>query len=100
MQERLEPGSRFRRSESVAQRVICDEVLIIPIRSDPSDKLGVFTLNRTAAFIWELLDGRRTLEDLRVALCAHFEVGPERARVDIETCCSELLECGVLERAS
>jgi hypothetical protein len=99
MQERLEPGSIFRRSDSVAQRVICDEVLIIPIRNHPSDKLGVYTLNRTAAFIWELLDGSRTLEDLRKALCTHFEVEPERARADIEACCCELLECGVLEMA-
>ena len=100
MQERLEPGSRFRRSGSVAQREIHDEVLIIPIRSDPSDKLGVYTLNRTAAFVWGLLDGERTLDELVDVLCERFEVEPERARIDIEACCRELLECGVLERAN
>jgi len=89
--------SRFRRSESVAHRRIEDEVLLIPIRSDPKQGLSVYSLNPTASLLWDLLDGSRTVQQLVTTLCERFEVGPEQARRDVETFCNDLLDCGAIE---
>ena len=94
----LEPGCRLRRTDSVAHRVIDDEVLLIPIRTDPRQELGVYTLNRTAAFLWNLLDQERTVGDLADCLCARFEVAPDRARSDVAACCQELMSFGAIEK--
>jgi hypothetical protein len=89
--------TRFRRSESVAHRRIEDEVLLIPIRSDAKQGLAVFSLNPTAALLWDLLDGVRTIGELAGALCEKFEVAPDEAHRDVQSFCADLLECGAIE---
>lgn len=95
----LELTDRFRRSESVAHRRIDDEVLLIPIRSDPREGLAVFSLNVTASLLWDLLDGRNDVAALVAAICERFEVSEDRARQDVEAYCQQLLECGAIEPA-
>lgn len=88
----------MRRSASVAHRVIDEEVLLIPIRTDPRQELGVYTLNRTAAFLWRLLDEERTVHDLANRVCDRFEVAPGRALDDVMAWCRELMAFGAIER--
>lgn len=98
MPRSLDPKTRYRRSESVAHRQIADEVLLVPIRTDPGQKVKIYTLNRTAAAIWEWLDGERDLSQLLVLLCGRFEVQEQAARNDLEACCQDLEAFGAIER--
>jgi hypothetical protein len=98
MPRSLDPKTRYRRSESVAHRRIADEVLLVPIRTDPGQKVKIYTLNRTAAAIWEWLDGERDLGQLLELLCRRFEVQKETARRDLDACCLDLEAFGAIER--
>jgi len=42
-----------------------------------------YTLNRVGTAIWDLCTGDNTLEDIHAALCARFEVPPQRAQDDL-----------------
>ena len=49
-----------------------------------------YNLNRVGTFVWKLLDGKRSLEDLTEAVCTSYEVAPEQARQDIELLLADL----------
>ena len=88
---------RWKQSERVASRRIGEELLLVPIRSDPSQPMGVYNLNPTAATLWESLAGGKTLDELVDALVDRFEVDEARARADAQTCCEDLLTMDAIE---
>jgi len=50
---------------------------LVPIAQNP-DELGyIFSLNETSARIWELIDGKRTLLQVKEIIANEFEVGDE-----------------------
>ncbi|MBN1660643.1 MAG: PqqD family protein [Anaerolineae bacterium] len=53
---------------------------------------AIYVLNETAARIWELLDGRSSLEVVRDALVQEFAVDLDRAQADLLQVVSELSE--------
>lgn len=78
-------------SEDVVAREIGGEIIIIPLVSgigDLDDEL--FTLNKTAQAIWNLLDGSRTLGQIVETLSEEYE-GSEIAQ-DIKGLMNELLK--------
>ena len=95
----IDRAARYRQSEEVAFRKIVDEVLIVPIREEPRRRYGIFRLNRTAASVWELMDGAHTVEDVVAAMVERFDVGDERARRDTLELIRDLLECGAIVKA-
>ncbi len=68
---------KFRRSPDLPFRVVDEEVVIV---SPPKGEVTV--LNETAAKIWQLLDGKRTLKQIADILTAEFEVKREKAYSD------------------
>jgi hypothetical protein len=57
-----------------------------------------YELNLVAAFVWENIDGERTIDDLAEMLVAHFAVDTTRARSDLESLGNQLLELDLIER--
>jgi len=92
--------SRFCRSPEVASRTIADEVLVVPIRRNPMEKLGIYSLNPTASFLWKKLDGGCTVGVLARQLCARYQVDPARARADVETFLQDMLSAGAVTMRS
>jgi len=74
MPARIHPEDRFRHSKEVASRKIADEVLLVPIRTSAQQKLGVYTLNATASWLWEMMDGSVTCAQLADAMSSSAEV--------------------------
>jgi len=80
-------------------RRIADEVVLLPVRRNMGDLESIYTLNDVGARVWELIDGHRTLADLRDAVVAEFDVTPERAEADVEVFLARLLDIGALRAA-
>jgi len=95
----IDPEDRFRHSEEVASRKILDEVLLVPIRTSAKQKLGVYTLNETASWLWEMMDGSVTCAQLADAMTGRFEVDSEQAKKDVEVLCQDLLSFGAIVAA-
>ena len=100
MPARINAEDRFRHSEEVASRKIADEVLLVPIRTSSKQKLGVYSLNETASWLWERMDGTRSFDQLVEAMTGRFEVDSEQARRDVEVLCQDLLSFGAIVEAS
>ena len=97
MPEVVSLASLFVRSEKVAARKIADELILVPIRTDPNETLGVYTLNPTALVLWEMLDGKKSVSDLISAVVDRFEIDYDAACKDCETFCQDMLSAGLIE---
>ena len=55
-----------------------------------------FALNSSASMVWKLLATPSTIEQICTALVAHFEVGEEQCRSDIETLIGKWRDMGLV----
>jgi hypothetical protein len=68
------------RNEDNAVWTKLDEAIMIIATQENEEK--VFKLNKTAAFLWEQCDGRKTVADLIQEVCRMYAVDEPRARED------------------
>ena len=73
----------YDKSDSIVSRRIADEFILVPIRQNVGDLESIYTLNETAARIWELIDGKIKVEKIKEKLIEEFEVTPEEAEKDL-----------------
>jgi len=73
----------YKKSDSIVSRKIADEFILVPIRQDVGDLGSIYTLNEVAARIWELIDGKMKVGEIKDAIVEEFEVTPEEAEKDL-----------------
>ena len=73
----------YKKSDSIVSRKIADEFILVPIRQNVGDLESIYTLNETAARIWELIDGEISVRKIREKIVEEFEVTPEEAEKDL-----------------
>ena len=44
---------------------------------------SVYTLNETGAFIWEQIDGKRSVEDIITLLTEEYDINKQKAESDV-----------------
>jgi hypothetical protein len=82
----------IKRSMDVAARMIGDELMIMSARDS-----SLYSLNETAALLWQAADGRTPLADIvKQRICADVDVVPATALQDATTMVTELAEHGIL----
>lgn len=89
----------LRPAGEIVRREIAGETILVPVRGRTADMRRIFSLNPTAAFVWERLDGRRRVADLLAELEEAFDTPPEGARADVEAFLARALAEGLLEEA-
>lgn len=80
----------YKKSDSIVSRKIADEVILVPIRQDVGDLDSIYTLNEIAAYVWELVDGERTVKEIRDIIVSEYEVSSIKAGEDITECLRQL----------
>ncbi len=68
---------------SVVTRKTGNEYVLVPVTNNIADMDSVYTLNETGAFIWELIDGKRSVEDIIGALTDEYDIDETTASRDI-----------------
>jgi len=96
----VELGKKYEQSGDMVWRKIGDETILVPVNQEFSNINSVFTLNETAAFIWSLIDGEKTLAEIRDALVSEYEVEPDKAGQDLVLCISQFEEMQGIREAS
>ncbi len=84
--------------EGFKLRKICGENVVVPEGAKLVNFNKMLSLNETAAFLWESVQGKefdaQTLSDL---LSQRYEVAPERALSDAQVLLAKWQEVGVVE---
>lgn len=65
------------KNPKVVTRQIEDEVILLPLCKSSDEINCIYTLNQTAARFWELIDGRKTLGEIKNALLDEFDIAEE-----------------------
>ena len=87
----------MKRKVNWMMRSVGDENLLVPLGVQVMSQNGLITLNKTAAYIWELLAQNRTLDELTAAVMDRFNVDNTHVRADIEAFLIQLTQLGILE---
>lgn len=85
--------SIFKRNDDVAWRDIEGEALVVDSR-----KGLIYPLNETATRIWELLDGRKTCDDIVAAIEDEFEEARSSIYRDAMCFFEDGVKKGLIER--
>lgn len=90
--------TRFVKDEEIVSRSIEGETVLVPIREKMGDLGSIYTLNRTAARIWELIDGKRGVAAIARQIVREFDVEDRKAESDLLSLLTELEEIGAVRR--
>ena len=71
------------RSQSVVTRKTGNEYVLVPITNNIADMNSVYTLNETGAFIWELIDGKRNVEEIITEMITDYDIDKKSAEEDV-----------------
>jgi len=88
--------SCFTKDPSIVFRKVADEFILVPIKQKASDVESIYTMNDVASRIWELIDGKRSLKDIKTILIKEFEVSPEEAEKDLVDFSRQLEKIGAV----
>jgi hypothetical protein len=79
------------RAPTTAWRVIEGEAVILTM-----DTKLLCGLNTVGSRVWELIDGRRDVEQIAEVIAREFRVEPERARADVRAFLQQLADKGLV----
>lgn len=72
-------------STNIVTRKTGNEYVLVPVANNIADMNSVYTLNETGAFIWEQIDGKRTIEEIIEILVKEYEIDNKTAMEDVFT---------------
>ncbi len=87
----------FRKKEAIVAREIAQETILVPIRGKLADMQKIFMLNPVAKFIWQHLDGKRNMADIRDRIVLDFDASKREVEKDIKEFVEQLIRAGLVE---
>ena len=88
----------YSRNPDIIFRKIADEFILVPVRQKAVDLKSVYTLNDSAACIWELIDGKKSALLIKERLSEEFEVEASQAQSDVCYILSQLEALGLIQK--
>ncbi len=82
----------FSKNSDMVTRVIEDETILLPIYKTSDEINCIYTLNKAASRVWELLDGKRTLTELQDKLLKEFDTTSEEVDKEMQKLLKDLKE--------
>ena len=92
---------RLEKNPLFAWRVIDGVVLLVPIKQSGPEIRRLYRLkDPVSTTIWELLDGRRTVQEIHRALCQEFDTEAQKAKRDLVKFLKHLKSIGAVQVAT
>jgi hypothetical protein len=93
-------GKVYQKNPDIVFRKIADEYILVPIRQNVGDLENIYTLkNEVAARIWEFIDGKRKVKEIKEKIVEEFEVSPQQAEDDLTLFIEQLKAAGGIKGA-
>jgi hypothetical protein len=89
--------SCFARKDTVICRTIADAVVLVPVHKSAVALEALFTLNDTAARIWQLLDGKKNCRQIAVIVASEWDCTLHAVMADVIGLMEELRRLGFIE---
>jgi coenzyme PQQ synthesis protein D (PqqD) len=79
------------KSPSTAWQILAGEAVIVSMETKV-----MRGLNPVGSLVWELIDGRRTVDEIVAVVVREFDVDPSTATEDVEAFVGDLLDKGLV----
>jgi hypothetical protein len=89
----------FRHADNIVTRKVMDETLLVPISGDLASMDNLYTLNETGAFIWQALDGSRSVAEIAALMAERYDAPAEEIAADVLEVVGSLVEAKLLAAA-
>lgn len=87
----------LKKSPDMVSRQIDDEAMLIPIYRTSEEANYIYTLNKVALKIWDLIDGKRTLKDIKKVILKNFDTTEEEADKKLQVLLEDLSKIKAIE---
>jgi len=87
---------KYRRNQNFVYRKIENETILVPIKNNVGDMSCIYNMNAVGAFIWDHLDGEKTLNDILSMVADEFDVSDQDAEIDLQGYITDLNEIGAI----
>ena len=84
-------------NKKLVKREIAGDVLLVPVGKSVYDSNGLFVLNETGNFLWDLLESCADASELVSKVLDEYEVSYEEALKDVEDFLGKLRELGIID---
>jgi hypothetical protein len=71
------------KSSSIVAKKTGNEYILVPVTENIADMNSLYTLNETGAFIWEHIDGEKSIEDIIDHLINEYDTDYHTAENDV-----------------
>ena len=66
----------LKKNPDMVTRRIDNETILVPIFRTSDDMDCIYTLNPVASQVWDFIDGKRTLSQIKAMILKHFDTNP------------------------
>jgi len=73
-----------KKNKGLAWRIIDGEVVVIPLEAQPKEGEKLTSFNETASRIWELIDGKNSVEEIIKKIIDEYDVELKEARSQVK----------------
>jgi len=84
------------RNDAFVYREIGEEAILVPIYGQVADMESIYTLSEVGARIWGLMDGKRTLAEVRDAILEEYDVPVAELEADLQEFVRDLVSIEAL----
>ncbi len=96
---KVQAADVFRHADNIVTRKVMDETLLVPISGQLASMDNLYTLNETGAFIWQALDGSRSLAEISKMLEEQYDAPADVIAADVLEIADGLVEAGLIAAA-
>ena len=82
----------LRKNPDMVTRVIDDETILLPIYKSSYEINCIYTLNKVASRVWEMIDGKRALPEIKDRVLREFDTTPSEMDKELQNLLKELRE--------
>ncbi len=90
-------NARYVKDDSLVFRKIAGEFILVPIKKKADEVDSIYTMNEIGSRIWELIDGEKSLSEIKNVIIDEFEVSPEIAEKDLKDFINQLEHIGAIK---
>ncbi|MFN7171052.1 MAG: PqqD family protein [Candidatus Omnitrophota bacterium] len=93
----MEKTKVYKKNPNFVARKIADEIILVPIKKEAADFEAIYNLNNDVSVkIWELIDGKRTTEEIKNKILEEFGVSPQKLEKDLGQFIRDLEKIGAI----
>jgi len=88
--KKMRDNAVLRKNPNVVTRVILDETILLPVYKRSSEINCIYTLNKVASRVWEMIDGKKNIAIIKKQVLEEFDATPRESEKGLDKLLGEL----------